>query len=1241
MAKYLDLTGLTRYDSKIKAYIQSAIAAAATNSFEYVVSTSAATTPNVTTYGESEGTLAPSSDTEYHIYLVPTEEDAPNIYEEWLTLHINDSYSWEKIGTTDVDLSNYVEKVEGKGLSTNDFTDTYKGKLDNLDTSLGAKQDTLTFDNTPTANSSNPVKSGGVKSALDEKQATLVSGTNIKTINNTSILGEGNIDTTDSSKLDKSAGVANAGKVMYVNSSGNIEPTDKFKYLSAPDLDLLVDAGLYVVSSPTHTPSDAGTISTAILEIEVISSTVKQTLNSGNKIFHRSIDTQLTSTTKFSDVAWQTITIGGDNVLEIDGTSSTTVYNKLAGEWDNLKNKKYNFIRVINDSTYGGIYLIRLSSSLTGSTPNGYLYLVGTKSGQASSGVESIWYGTKTIYSDVRMRCSYGTFDTWGDTKYVSYNIQQNKFDALYQAKLSSTNKLDADLIDDSSSTNKFVTASDKTTWSGKQNAIDSSNKLSADLIDDTNSTNKFVTAADMAAWDGKLDENMGSVNAGKLLEVDNDGYIDVSPEDIKGQILPQRFSIAYNLVVNINQIQFAPGEASWSGDNTSSTRTFLTNGVVETSLTTIKNLVKFLTGSDKLDVYSNNKPTPCFVYCKQSNICWKLQYEGENGLKAYKVNNFPFQEKLNTTNVSSGTLVEAIGFDSSNNLVRGTVAASGGGSSASASDDFVKITFHTSSTVTIPDPNEQEEDREETLTQDFEVILGSNELDYIVDVMNYDMEPEEPYSTIDDLFDDLNTNITSSGTDDDGDLNYYNFIIALACNLSPFRPKCTFQVLQEYDGDIEDVTVTVLGAFLEESNDYLVITSSEMLNDLWFEDMDKCYQIEWDDYSFGGGSGGSSSSASNSSNTTAVVSSGKMYELSMELTRYDGNGDAVEEEDFLDYVSGLTSTTEVTLPLNIQIYESNFEKIKEVVNDFIDLYNTSESANLSHLTNINSLVTLINTIVSETTQTGNEVAYYLISILVNYADKAYSVFEVDGLQQETMWISGSSFEERGSFYSADGNYYFTSRDSNGDHYAIDADNTCEVTEYGTSGSGSSGSGSSGSGSSGGSVTVDSSLSSSSTNPVQNQAIYTALSNKQDTLVSGTNIKTINNNSVLGSGNLTISGGSTIYKHVITFNDSSLVLHVYNNSSTSMATYSNFVTGVSNAINIQIFYGPDVEFYTVNKVFVDTYGGSPAGTDYVEFGYYDGFDQQYLQVQSQAVGIYESIDEGVEITVNTDTVTQL
>lgn len=40
------------------------------------------------------------------------------------------------------------------------------------------------------------------------------------------------------------------------------------------------------------------------------------------------------------------------------------------------------------------------------------------------------------------------------------------------QTEITSSNKLSADLVDDSTTTNKFVTASDKTTWNGKQDAL-------------------------------------------------------------------------------------------------------------------------------------------------------------------------------------------------------------------------------------------------------------------------------------------------------------------------------------------------------------------------------------------------------------------------------------------------------------------------------------------------------------------------------------------------------------------------------------------------------------------------------------------------------------------------------------------------------------------------------------------------------------------------------------------------
>ena len=46
------------------------------------------------------------------------------------------------------------------------------------------------------------------------------------------------------------------------------------------------------------------------------------------------------------------------------------------------------------------------------------------------------------------------------------------------------------------------------------------------------------------------------------------------------------------------------------------------------------------------------------------------------------------------------------------------------------------------------------------------------------------------------------------------------------------------------------------------------------------------------------------------------------------------------------------------------------------------------------------------------------------------------------------------------------------------------------------------------------------------TQKADTSAVTEALSAKQDALVSGTNIKTINNQSILGSGNITIQGGT-------------------------------------------------------------------------------------------------------------------
>lgn len=84
-------------------------------------------------------------------------------------------------------LADKVDKVTGKGLSTNDYTDAEKTKLAGID--MTTKQDTLiSGTNIKTVNSTSLLGSGNVA-----VQETLVSGTNIKTINGNSLLGSGNI----------------------------------------------------------------------------------------------------------------------------------------------------------------------------------------------------------------------------------------------------------------------------------------------------------------------------------------------------------------------------------------------------------------------------------------------------------------------------------------------------------------------------------------------------------------------------------------------------------------------------------------------------------------------------------------------------------------------------------------------------------------------------------------------------------------------------------------------------------------------------------------------------------------------------------------------------------------------------------------------------------------------------------------------------------------------------------------
>jgi len=98
------------------------------------------------------------------------------------------------------------------------------------------------------------------------------------------------------------------------------------------------------------------------------------------------------------------------------------------------------------------------------------------------------------------------------------------------------------------------------------------------------------------------------------------------------------------------------------------------------------------------------------------------------------------------------------------------------------------------------------------------------------------------------------------------------------------------------------------------------------------------------------------------------------------------------------------------------------------------------------------------------------------------------------------------------------------------------------------------------------------------------------LDEKQDTLVSGTNIKTINNTSLLGSGNITISGGGTATDvqvngtSIVSSNTANIRTNgTYNSSTNKIATMSDVPSATSDLTNDSNFVADSSYVHTDNN----------------------------------------------------------
>lgn len=253
----------------------------------------------------------------------------------------------------DTSLSGKVDKVDGKDLSTNDYDATAKGKVDAIP--QNPQYTDTVYDDTALAGRVSTIE--GKESGWDAKQDTLVSGTNIKTVNGESLLGSGNIEIQGGGEENVIEAITmNGASVPVTNKTAAITETDptvpswakqqnkpSYNYSeigNTPDLSGFItksvnDLTNYYLKSETYTKAEVAALIGAIqnFHYEFYASTSAVTNPQGNVLYL--IGPTGSGADKYEEYVysnndWHKI---GDTSIDLSGYVTTSALNTALADY--------------------------------------------------------------------------------------------------------------------------------------------------------------------------------------------------------------------------------------------------------------------------------------------------------------------------------------------------------------------------------------------------------------------------------------------------------------------------------------------------------------------------------------------------------------------------------------------------------------------------------------------------------------------------------------------------------------------------------------------------------------------------------------------------------------------------------------------------------------------------------------------------------------------------------------------